>query len=117
MSRNFTQLLAWRWVTGVGSALQMSGSQLYLADISLSSNRARTLGTNQVCRIHFSCAYFVESCQCMPDDSINAKVRVRACSESCYALWLPKQVPCAERSHLRVIISPVCWVPVARNSP
>ncbi|CAL5228622.1 g11787 [Coccomyxa viridis] len=47
MSRNFTQLLAWRWVTGVGSALQMSGSQLYLADISLSSNRARTLGTNQ----------------------------------------------------------------------
>ena len=48
MSRNFTQLLAWRWVTGVGSALQMSGSQLYLADISLSSNRARTLGTNQV---------------------------------------------------------------------
>ena len=48
MSRNFTQLLAWRWVTGVGSALQMSGSQLYLADISMSSNRARTLGTNQV---------------------------------------------------------------------
>ena len=48
MSRSFTQLLAWRWVTGLGSALQMSGSQLYLADISLSSNRARTMGTNQV---------------------------------------------------------------------
>ena len=48
MSRSFTQLLAWRWVTGIGSALQMSGSQLYLADISLSSNRARTMGTNQV---------------------------------------------------------------------
>ncbi len=49
MSRTFPQLLAWRWVTGVGSALQMSGSQLYLADISFSSNRARTMGTNQVC--------------------------------------------------------------------
>ena len=48
MSRTFPQLLAWRWVTGVGSALQMSGSQLYLADISFSSNRARTMGTNQV---------------------------------------------------------------------
>ena len=48
MSRTFPQLLAWRWVTGVGSALQMSGSQLYLADISYSSNRARTMGTNQV---------------------------------------------------------------------
>ena len=38
----------WRWVTGIGSALQMAGAQLFLADISLSSNRARTLGTNQV---------------------------------------------------------------------
>ena len=47
-SRSFAQLLAWRWVTGLGSALQMSGAQLYLADISASSNRARTMGTNQV---------------------------------------------------------------------
>ncbi len=46
-SRSFAQLLAWRWVTGLGSALQMSGAQLYLADISASSNRARTMGTNQ----------------------------------------------------------------------
>ena len=44
----FQQLLLWRWVTGIGSALQMAGAQLFLADISLSSNRARTLGTNQV---------------------------------------------------------------------
>ena len=48
LSANFNQLLVWRWVTGVGSALQMSGAQLFLADISLSSNRARVLGTNQV---------------------------------------------------------------------
>lgn len=48
MSGTFGQLLAWRWVTGVGSALQMCGAQLFLTDISLSTNRARTLGTNQV---------------------------------------------------------------------
>ena len=44
----FQHLLAWRWVTGVGSALQMAGAQLFLADISQSSNRARSLGINQV---------------------------------------------------------------------
>lgn len=48
LSETFGQLLAWRWVTGVGSALQMCGAQLFLTDISLSTNRARTLGTNQV---------------------------------------------------------------------
>ena len=64
MARNFTQLLAWRWVTGVGSALQMSGSQLYLADISLSSNRARTLGTNQVRSPAQACQSLVTSCWC-----------------------------------------------------
>jgi hypothetical protein len=47
MSGTFGQLLAWRWVTGIGSALQMAGAQLFLTDISLSTNRARTLGTNQ----------------------------------------------------------------------
>ena len=45
---SFRQLLIWRWVTGLGSALQMSGSQLCLADISTAENRARCLGTNQV---------------------------------------------------------------------
>ena len=44
----FQHLLAWRWVTGIGSALQMAGAQLFLADISHSSNRARSLGINQV---------------------------------------------------------------------
>ena len=48
LAGTFQQLLMWRWVTGIGSALQMAGAQLFLADISLSSNRARTLGTNQV---------------------------------------------------------------------
>ncbi|KAK9819267.1 hypothetical protein WJX81_001189 [Elliptochloris bilobata] len=47
MSATFGQLLLWRWVTGVGSALQMAGAQLFLTDISVSGNRARTLGTNQ----------------------------------------------------------------------
>ena len=49
MSATFGQLLVWRWVTGVGSALQMAGAQLFLTDISVSGNRARTLGTNQAC--------------------------------------------------------------------
>lgn len=47
-SSSFKHLLFWRWVTGLGSALQMAGAQLFLADISRANNRARTLGTNQV---------------------------------------------------------------------
>lgn len=43
----FPELLAWRFITGAGSALQMSGSQLFLADVSNRENRAKTLGTNQ----------------------------------------------------------------------
>ncbi|KAK9864537.1 hypothetical protein WJX84_006292 [Apatococcus fuscideae] len=46
LSRTFTHLLVARFVTGMGSALQMSGSQLFLADISQPHNRARSLGTN-----------------------------------------------------------------------
>ncbi|KAK9866843.1 hypothetical protein WJX84_004388 [Apatococcus fuscideae] len=46
LSRTFTHLLMARFVTGMGSALQMSGSQLFLADISQPHNRARSLGTN-----------------------------------------------------------------------
>lgn len=45
---SFHELLAWRFLTGVGSAMQMSGSQLFLADSSSTANRARMLGTNQV---------------------------------------------------------------------
>ena len=48
---SFKLLLFWRWVTGLGSALQMAGAQLFLSDISGPSNRARVLGTNQVCLI------------------------------------------------------------------
>lgn len=47
LAGSFQQLLSWRWITGLGSALQMAGAQLYLADISSPSNRARVLGTNQ----------------------------------------------------------------------
>ena len=57
MSRSFSQLLAWRWVTGLGSALQMSGAQLYLADISACSNRARIMGTNQARETHDSSVF------------------------------------------------------------
>ena len=48
LAGSFPELLAWRFLTGMGSAMQMSGSQLYLADVSSSANRARMLGTNQV---------------------------------------------------------------------
>lgn len=47
MSTSFPQLLAARCVTGVGSALQNTGAQLFLADISTPDNRAQCLGTNQ----------------------------------------------------------------------
>ena len=46
MATSFQQLLVWRWVTGIGSALQMTGAQLFLADISTPGNRARSLGLN-----------------------------------------------------------------------
>jgi MFS family permease len=48
LSANFAQLLAARCLTGVGSALQNTGAQLFLADISTTENRAQCLGTNQV---------------------------------------------------------------------
>ena len=46
LSSSFSQLLFWRFVTGIGSALQMCGAQLYLADVSVPANRARVLGAN-----------------------------------------------------------------------
>ena len=48
MAGSFGQLLAARCLTGVGSALQNTGAQLFLADISTPENRAQCLGTNQV---------------------------------------------------------------------
>ena len=44
---SFEQLLLARWLTGIGSALQNTGAQLFLADISTPSNRAQSLGINQ----------------------------------------------------------------------
>lgn len=44
----FAVLLLWRVVTGVGSAVQYSGRELFLADISKVTNRARTLGAVSV---------------------------------------------------------------------
>lgn len=47
LAMNFEQLLVARWITGIGSALQNTGAQLFLADISTPSNRAQSLGINQ----------------------------------------------------------------------
>jgi MFS transporter, DHA1 family, multidrug resistance protein len=44
---DIVQLLAWRFVAGAGSAMYMTGAQVYIADISTPANRARFLGTNQ----------------------------------------------------------------------
>jgi len=43
LATSFQQLVTLRVITGVGGSMQMSGSQLYLADISSSHNRARTM--------------------------------------------------------------------------
>lgn len=40
-------LLMWRFVAGAGSAMYMTGAQVYLVDISTPANRARFIGTNQ----------------------------------------------------------------------
>lgn len=55
MAMTFEQLLVARWITGIGSALQNTGAQLFLADISTPKNRAQSLGINQVrqgCRVY-----------------------------------------------------------------
>ncbi|MEX1022202.1 MAG: MFS transporter [Dehalococcoidia bacterium] len=41
------QLLAWRFVAGAGSAMYMTGAQIYLADISTAQTRAKFMATNQ----------------------------------------------------------------------
>ena len=40
-------LLLWRLIAGAGSAMYMTGAQVYLVDISTEHNRARVLGANQ----------------------------------------------------------------------
>ena len=44
---DIVQLLAWRFIAGAGSAMYMTGAQIYRADISTPANRARFIGTNQ----------------------------------------------------------------------
>src|SRR5829696_10130038 len=46
-SPNIGVFLFWRVVTGVGSAMYMTGAQIYLADISTPDNRAKNIATNQ----------------------------------------------------------------------
>ena len=46
-SVGIVDLLAWRFVAGAGSAMYMTGAQIYLTDISNPTNRARFIGTNQ----------------------------------------------------------------------
>ncbi len=46
-SGSLAELLAWRFVAGAGSAMYMTGAQIYLADISSPATRARFIGTNQ----------------------------------------------------------------------
>jgi MFS family permease len=41
------ELVLWRFVAGAGSAMYMTGAQIYLADISGPENRARVIGANQ----------------------------------------------------------------------
>ena len=43
VASSLNELLAFRFVTGMGGAFQMTGASLYLADISHARNRARTL--------------------------------------------------------------------------
>ena len=40
-------LLVWRFIAGAGSAMYMTGAQIYLVDISTVDTRARVVGTNQ----------------------------------------------------------------------
>jgi MFS family permease len=45
-SPGIAQLLLWRFVAGAGSAMYMTGAQIYLTDISTPETRARVIGTN-----------------------------------------------------------------------
>jgi len=47
LSGSIGELLAWRVVAGAGSAMYMTGAQIYLVDISTPANRARFIATNQ----------------------------------------------------------------------
>lgn len=47
-SQDIWQLLAWRFVGGAGSAMYMTGAQIYLVDVSTPQTRAMFLGTSQM---------------------------------------------------------------------
>ena len=47
LAPNVGVLIAWRFVSGIGSAMYMTGAMIYLADIAGPDQRARYLGTNQ----------------------------------------------------------------------
>jgi DHA1 family multidrug resistance protein-like MFS transporter len=46
-AQGIPDLLLWRLIAGAGSAMYMTGAQVYLIDISTQRNRARVLGANQ----------------------------------------------------------------------
>lgn len=47
LARGIVDLLLWRFLAGAGSAMYMTGAQIYLADISSPATRARVMGANQ----------------------------------------------------------------------
>jgi MFS transporter, DHA1 family, multidrug resistance protein len=47
LSPNIVVFLIWRLVCGTGSAMYMTGAQIFLADISTPLNRAKNIATNQ----------------------------------------------------------------------
>jgi MFS family permease len=48
LSFDIWQLMAWRFIAGAGSAMYMTGAQIYLVDVSTPENRAMFLGANQM---------------------------------------------------------------------
>lgn len=46
-SPNIVMFLVWRFVGGAGSAMFMTGAQIFVADISTAANRGRNIATNQ----------------------------------------------------------------------
>ena len=91
MAGSFQQLLAWRWVTGLGSALQMSGSQLCLADISRADNRARCLGTNQAC-ITVQLQTCIQNCDAPKCSTANTSYQRKGKTKSFGVILIRRQI-------------------------
>ena len=47
LAGDIVTLVVWRFLTGAGSAMYMTGALVYLTDISTPANRGRLIGTNQ----------------------------------------------------------------------